>query len=289
MAAISGVSNYSYNYFDYNSWEKNATDQADQIKNSVSGTSSTTSTSSNKNTTASSASGFLMGYQTRLEDVESSSSKLRLFTKDNVFQKYDEAVKNASLAGDDAAAADKVDSALNDIVSAVKDFANKVNNTMSYLKNNSGISSGVSAQLDSLKRSLPSEKTLKAVGLSYDTDGNLKLDEDALKEAMKNDPDEVKELLGGQFGMAERIGSKATAILDSSVNSIIGGSSSSSTTGTSSEDKAANASASATTIGTSSSKANSTSDSFKQFASFARSGAYNLSNYYAVSMLNILV
>jgi len=31
------------------------------------------------------------------------------------------------------------------------------------------------------------------------------------------------------------------------------------------------------------------SDSFLQFASFAKSGAYNLSNYYAVSMLNMLV
>ncbi len=32
MAAMNGVSNYSYNYFDYNSWEKKATDQANQIK-----------------------------------------------------------------------------------------------------------------------------------------------------------------------------------------------------------------------------------------------------------------
>ncbi len=146
-----------------------------------------------------------MGYQTRLEDLESTSADLRLFNKDNVFQKYDEAVKAASQAGDDPAAAGKVESALNDIVSAVKDFTGKVNSVMSYLKNNSGISSGVSAQLDSLKRSLPSEKTLKAVGLSYDTDGSLKLDEDALKEAMQKDPDQVKELLGGQFGWAPRL------------------------------------------------------------------------------------
>ncbi len=31
------------------------------------------------------------------------------------------------------------------------------------------------------------------------------------------------------------------------------------------------------------------SDSFMQFANFAKSGAFNLSNYYTVGMLNMLV
>ncbi len=108
-----------------------------------------------------------------------------------------------------------------------------------------------------------------------------------MKEAMQKDPDQVKELLGGQFGLAERLGSKATSILDSSVDSIMGGNSSSNTDST---DKANNTTGTgSTSSSTSTSKASSTSDSFKQFANFARSGAYNLSNYYAVSMLNILV
>ncbi len=286
IMAISGVSNHSYNYYDYSkldstSWEQNAKDQADKITSSVTGTSST------KSTTASSASGFLMGYQTRLEDVESSAAKLQMFAKDNVFQKYDEALRNAAAAPDDKAAADKVDKAVDDIVAAAKDFTSKINSTLSYLKNNTGLGSGVSAQLDTFKRSLPTDKTLKALGMGYDTNGNLTFDEDALREAIENDPDEVKELLGGQFGLAERVGSKATKILDSSVNSIMGGTSSSSNT--SSTDKTnTTGSTNSTSTGTSS-KSSSTSDSFKQFASFARSGAYNLSNYYAVSMLNILV
>ena len=84
--------------------------------------------------------------------------------------------------------------------------------------------------------------------------------------------------------MAERAGDKATQILDMSVNEIMGGSNPT----TSDSSNKTNSTTSSVSGSSTASKSN-MSDSFRQFASFAKSGAYNLSNYYAVSMLNILV
>lgn len=299
IMAVSGVSSnmygsyYTYNY-GYNnsgvssdSWGKKATEEADALKKSL-GISDTSKTESSDTagsaTTASSTSGFLMGYQTRLEDLESSADKLTLTSKNNVFSKYD-AAKDKVSKGE--ATDEAVSKAADEVYSAVKDLTKKYNDTISYLKKNSEFGSGLGNQLDSLQRGVPSEKTLKYLGMSYDTSGNLQVDEEKFKEAFQKDPEFVKNAFGGQFGIAERLGSKATSILDSSVDKVLGSSSSSQTSST--EKKNTSSAASVETYGASSTKATSMSDSFKQFAAFTRSGAYNLGNYYAVSMLNILV
>lgn len=289
---MSGIStNYSYNYnnsyytngLDANSWTEKAEQEAEKIKNSTktSSTSSTSTTSSGISVGSSASnSTFLLAYQSQLEDLEASASKLQLSAKNNVFSKYDDAVKKAAEdpTGDNAAAVDK---AVDNIVAAFKDLANKYNSTMSLLSNNVGRGSGISSQMDSLKRMMPNEKTLAALGMSYDTNGKIQVDEDALREALEKDPEEVKNLVGGQFGIAERVGSKATAILDSSVDKVIG-----SAVSSESSDSTKKTDSSSTT--NSFTKTSSMSDSFTQFANFAKSGAFNLSNYYAVSMLNIL-
>ncbi len=82
--------------------------------------------------------------------------------------------------------------------------------------------------------------------------------------------------------MADRIGNKATAALDSSISSILGSDAPEAEAIKEAEKKDAG------TYG-STKKQSTMSDSFLQFASFAKSGAYNLSNYYAVNMLNMLV
>lgn len=289
---MSGIStNYSYNYnnsyytngLDSKSWAEKAEQDAEKIKNSTktSGTSSTSTTSSGISVGSSASnSTFLLAYQSQLEDLEASASKLQLSAKNNVFSKYDDAVKKAAEdpTGDNAAAVDK---AMDNIVAAFKDLANKYNSTMSLLSNNVGRGTGIASQMDSMKRMMPNEKTLAALGMSYDTNGKVQVDEDALREALEKDPEEVKNLVGGQFGIAERVGSKATAILDSSVDKVIGG-----TVSSESSDSTKKTDSGSTT--NSFTKSSSMSDSFMQFANFAKSGAFNLSNYYAVSMLNIL-
>ncbi len=349
--AIGGVPSYSYNYnYSYNSnglnsssWTDKANQETEKLKDSL-GLNSTDKTNSTSSTgkastavTASSTNSFLMGYQMALEDLESASQKLMADGKDNVFSKLDSAWNDVA---NGKGTVDGLSKAVNDVVSAVKNFADEYNYTVSYLKKNVGQGSGISNQLESLQRGIPNEKTLKAMGMSIDKNGNLQVDENKLREALvssagsyvddegkiqsgisfdKNGKmsidansalkadekgnlsvdwnkqgrvplsqgsDMVKELVGGQYGMADRVGGKATAILDSSVDKILGSDASSNVSDTDKTDSSS--SSNKTTYGTS--KGSSTmSDSFMQFANFAKSGAFNLSNYYAVSMLNILV
>ena len=265
---ISGVSSsraydYQSTLINNSSTYKTASYQAKEtVKNLSSGSSANKTTSSASSTTT-----FLMGYRSTLEDMEAAASKLQVGSADSVFSRY-EAVR--------ADAEEALESG--DIISSVKDFVNQYNETKSYLSSNSNRSSTVASHLAAFERAVPSEKTLKAMGISIDKYGKMQLDEKKLTESLDKDYEETKNLLGGQYGLAERVGTKATAILDTPVDKIAGVSGSSST-------GKGNASSSGAV------SSNSTmSESFLDFARFARSGAYNLGNYYAVgTMLNLLV
>ena len=214
-------------------------------------------------------------------------------TKDNVYSKYESALEALSKADtEDAkkAAQEKVDKAREDIVSAVSDFADKYNSTISFLQSNSNRGAGVARQQASLERALPTEGALKTLGMKVNTTGKLEVDEDALNKALTDGRyNSVKETMGGQYGIAQRMGSRATNILDSSIDTVAGSSSTSSTSSTSTSSNTSKANSSVSDL-FSSSNEDSMSAYFTSFASFAKSGAYNLSNYYAVGMLlNTLV
>ena len=281
-----GYSSYQPNMLDSNSWEEKAKQDAENIKNSIDKTSSTSNTSSTNTSisvgSSASDSTFLLAYQSQLEDLEASAAKLQMSEKDNVFSKYDEAVKKAQ-ENPSEENTKAVDKALDDIVSAFKDLTSKYNSTMSFLSNNQERGSGIQAQMESLKRMMPNEKTLSAMGMGYDENGKVTFDEKAFRENWEKDPEQIKNLTGGQFGFAERVGNKATAILDSSVDKIIGSDE------TTSANKKHSATSTDTNTTTNFTKSSTMSDSFMQFANFAKSGAFNLSNYYTVGMLNMLV
>ncbi len=281
-----GYSSYQPNMLDSNSWEEKAKQDAENIKNSIDKTSSTSNTSSTNTSisvgSSASDSTFLLAYQSQLEDLEASAAKLQMSEKDNVFSKYDEAVKKAQ-ENPSEENTKAVDKALDDIVSAFKDLTSKYNSTMSFLSNNQERGSGIQAQMESLKRMMPNEKTLSAMGMGYDKNGKVTFDEKAFRENWEKDPEQIKNLTGGQFGFAERVGNKATAILDSSVDKIIGSDE------TTSANKKHSATSTDTNTTTNFTKSSTMSDSFMQFANFAKSGAFNLSNYYTVGMLNMLV
>ncbi len=281
-----GYSSYQPNMLDSNSWEEKAKQDAENIKNSIDKTSSTSNTYSTNTSisvgSSASDSTFLLAYQSQLEDLEASAAKLQMSEKDNVFSKYDEAVKKAQ-ENPSEENTKAVDKALDDIVSAFKDLTSKYNSTMSFLSNNQERGSGIQAQMESLKRMMPNEKTLSAMGMGYDKNGKVTFDEKAFRENWEKDPEQIKNLTGGQFGFAERVGNKATAILDSSVDKIIGSDE------TTSANKKHSATSTDTNTTTNFTKSSTMSDSFMQFANFAKSGAFNLSNYYTVGMLNMLV
>lgn len=287
--AISGVSGFGSNN-EYQSWVDQAAADKKKLEESLgidtsesSSTDKTSSTTDKKDISStgssytsstsrsSSTSTFLLSYKHNLTSLESASEALRVGSRNNVFSKYETAMKDLQRANTDedkAAAQAAVDKAKEDIVTAVKDFAKAYNNAVSFLENNSDRSSTVVRQLNSLKNALTTEDAMARIGLSYDKSGNLQVDEDKLKDTLDKNYNSVKDIMGGQFGMAERAATKASDILDhASVEKIAG-------------------------VAEKQSKANSISDldDFEIFSKFALGGAYNLTNYYAVgSMLNTLV
>ena len=287
--AISAVSGFGSNN-EYQSWVDQAAADKKKLEESLgidtsesSSTDKTSSTTDKKDTSStgssytsstsrsSSTSTFLLSYKHNLTSLESASEALRVGSRNNVFSKYETAMKDLQRANTDedkAAAQAAVDKAKEDIVTAVKDFAKAYNNAVSFLENNSDRSSTVVRQLNSLKNALTTEDAMARIGLSYDKSGNLQVDEDKLKDTLDKNYNSVKDIMGGQFGMAERAATKASDILDhASVEKIAG-------------------------VAEKQSKANSISDldDFEIFSKFALGGAYNLTNYYAVgSMLNTLV
>ena len=284
--AVSSVSSYSPMY----DWVNKANSDTEALKSrigyedSTSSTKKTTSSSYSNSSAATSASSFLLNYKQSLTDLESASKKLQLSERNNVFAKYESAVAALSKAGsEDAkkAAQEKVNKAQEDIISAVKDFADKYNSTISFLESNSNRSAGAARQLESLKRSLPTENAMqKALGMSTDTTGKLQVSDEGLKKALNSGYDLAKDVLGGQYGIAQRTGSKVTSILDSSIDTVVGSKASSALTSNQNQSSAAGLDYSVF-----SSDSSSMSAYFTSFASFAKSGAYNLSNFYAVGML----
>ncbi|MCI8821182.1 MAG: hypothetical protein HFI15_01485 [Lachnospiraceae bacterium] len=304
-SGIGGVGmGYGYGYntgynnnMDYESWVNNANDKADELKDKYTSTGSTSGTGSTSDTskpttsvtdkygTASTPSAYLRSYQMALEDLEKSSSALQIYEKDNVFEKYEQALAKADEAaksGDANAikdAQDSVEKAFGNMVSAIEKFVDDYNTTMSFLKNNNGMTATAAEDMASFERSTLTDKALQTFGLSKDKDGFLSVDKKKLTESLEQSYDFVKETVGGQYGIAERVGTKATRILDSPVDRILGTNSTEKTDETSKKEN------SSSTSGKTSSSKSAMTDSFTSFANFAKSGAFNLTNYYAVGML----
>lgn len=159
------------------------------------------------------------------------------------------------------------------ITDAVQDLVDSYNAVSNLLEANSGRGAGTAAHLSSFQRGMAHEKTLAAVGISFNKAGDMVLDKDKLLEALQKDYEGTKEILGGQFGMAENAAQKADRALSDSVQRIV------------SNDLGGNTSSSNSGNSTSSSNKGISGNQYTYFANFAASGAYNLMNYYAVGML----
>lgn len=154
-----------------------------------------------------------------------------------------------------------------EIVSAVKDLVSSYNSVTNLLENNSSRGNGAASQLAAFNRGMADEKTLSKLGITYDKNGDLTLDEDKLKEALEENFETTANLIGGQFGIAERALSKADKALSDSVQHIVSNDLSSS-----SSDFSWNSGSGSTS-------------SYSLMNQFVRGGAYNLSNLYTVGML----
>lgn len=150
------------------------------------------------------------------------------------------------------------------VVSAVEDLVKSYNEVSGLLQDNAGRGTGTAAHLASFGRGMADAKTLKALGITYNKDGDLELDKDTLKKALETDLEGTKSMLGGQFGIAEKAAGRADSALSDPVQRIV------------SNDLASAVSSSGT---------NNNQAAFKYYSNFARSGPYNITNYYTVGLL----
>ena len=159
--SISAVSGYNTGN-EYQKWVDQAAADAEALENRLgiktSETTESSSTSETKDSTSSSTSSsssstsinrnsststFLLTYKNSLTSLETTADKLRLGNKNNVFAKYETALKDLSRASTDedkAKAQKAVDAAKDDIVAAIKDFAESYNNAVSFLESRKGCS-----------------------------------------------------------------------------------------------------------------------------------------------------
>ena len=150
------------------------------------------------------------------------------------------------------------------VVSAVEDLVKRYNEVSGLLKDNGDRGTGAVSHLASFGRGMADAKTLKAVGITYNKDGELELDKDTLKNALETDLEGTKSLLGGQFGMAEKAARRAESALSDPVQRIVD------------SDLAAVASRR---------EQETSSANFRYLSNFARSGPYNMTNFYTVGLL----
>lgn len=149
------------------------------------------------------------------------------------------------------------------VVSAVKELVSSYNEATDFLKSNSSRGQGTKDQYDSFSRDIANERTLKAVGLSYDKSGKLQVDEKALKKALKDDFEGTKEILGGQFGLADRITQRVDSAMSTSSGKLVD------------QDISAGMDR----------NQESTFSSFRYLSNFSGTGPYSLGNYYTVGLL----
>lgn len=146
------------------------------------------------------------------------------------------------------------------IVSAVEDLVKSYNSAIELLSANSGRGSGVERQLRNMLMGIAPEKSLDLVGITTNKDGTLKVNAETLTEKLQKDPSLTKEILSGANGMASRAYGKATSGLEANSVSLINND-------------------------LKSAEVDNVTSEYNFMNMFARSGAYNLNNYYALGLM----
>lgn len=149
--------------------------------------------------------------------------------------------------------------------SALDDLVKSYNSSLKFLNDNYGRGSGVDRQLRNMASGLGSGQSLERLGITVNKDATLSFDRGSLVENMKESPSRAKDLVSGISNMAERAYAKAETGMNVSSSSLVNGD----VSGTGSRP---------------------ITNPYNVFAMYSRSGAYNMSNYYAVgTMMNYLI
>lgn len=146
------------------------------------------------------------------------------------------------------------------IVSAVSDLVDAYNSSLKMLNDNYDRGTGVEKQLRNMVMGLGSDKSLEKLGITVNKDATLKLDTEELKKSLKEEPDLVRNLISGPGGIANTAYNKAINGINTRSSSLINGD-------------------------MQSVQSEMMSNPINLYSTVSRSGAYTMSNYYAVGMM----
>ena len=134
------------------------------------------------------------------------------------------------------------------------------NSVIELLSANSGRGSGVERQLRNMLMGIAPERSLDLIGITTNKDGTLKVNAETLTEKLQKDPSLTRDILSGANGMASRAYGKATSGLEANSVSLINND-------------------------LKSAEIDNVTSEYNFMNMFARSGAYNLNNYYALGLM----
>lgn len=245
-SSMYGTKNYlsnqasSVNNFDYKAAQRNLLDQYKQSESKVQAL---------KKDTAN----FLDDYTSGMQKMGKAADALQ-------GQSFDKLLYGGAQT-DTAPTKENVDKT----ASAVEQLVTQFNDNLKLLGNNADRGSGVSRQIGRMVQSPTSARSMELIGISTQKDGTLKVDGEKLRTALRDQPNLVRDVVGGSSGMAQGVSRDSKSGLNQSPASLIG------------NDLAAM-------------KQQQMSSSFEAMSTYTRSGAYNAVNLNSVGLLmNIMI
>lgn len=235
---------YSANNYDYKAAQRNTQSLIDQYKQE-----------NNKvQTLKADSAKFLDDYTASMKSMDKAANAVK-------GQKFDQL-----LYGKGGTTSDPTQENIDKTAEAVSKLAEQFNSTLKLMNDNAERGPGVGRQVGRMVQSPTSERSMELIGITTQKDGSLKVDTEKLKTALKENPDIVRDVVGGSYGMAQGISRDSTNGLNQSPASLIG------------NDLAAMK------------QQQQTLGSFKEMSAYSKSGAYNMMNLNSVGVLmNIMI
>lgn len=190
---------------------------------------------------------FIKDYQSKTGDLMSAANALREENKGGVLKR---------LSTESGAVSEET---VQETAAALEKLVDGYNDTTGLLEKNTDRGTGVLRQLGRMDAAVGASENLDLVGISKNDDGSLSFDKDAFTKALKRDPGAVKNAIGGQNGIAGNLFQAAAKGMQTSSASLLGG-----------KNEGVRAAA---------------EDSMRAMSAYTKSGAYNMSNFYAVGVL----
>lgn len=217
---MAGIENYLNSYlspytltagssvFDYNKAMSTAKSQADALLEKLNGGSAASSEKSTMSSLKADAANFLDVYTKTMVNMGQAAGALRGEGLDKLLLD-----KEGNIT----------DETVGKTIDAVKNMVQKYNDGVKMLNDNATRGSGVSQQLERMVQAPASEDSMKLIGLSMNSDGTLKLDEDAMKKALTTDNAANQKLFKQVLGrVADGVKKDADTALAAPARSLIG-------------------------------------------------------------------